>query len=118
MGLMDILNGMQHGPRGAAGRSSSGMSPLTMALLGLLAYKAIRSFSGGSTAATPSSNAASDSPAPGGTTSGGLGLDDILGRATGHQSGGLGGLLGSLGTGGLGGLLSGGLGDLLEQFQR
>jgi hypothetical protein len=36
MGLMDILNGMQNGPRGGAGRAGGGgMSPLTMALLGL-----------------------------------------------------------------------------------
>ena len=43
MGLLDVLNGMQNGPRGAsAGRG--GMSPITMALLGLLAYKAVKGF--------------------------------------------------------------------------
>ena len=46
MGLMDILNGMQNGPRGqqqqAPAGSGGGMSPMTMALLGLLAYKAIK----------------------------------------------------------------------------
>ena len=44
MGLLDILNGMQNGPRGqssAAPAGSGGMSPVTMALMGLLAYKAI-----------------------------------------------------------------------------
>ena len=47
MGLLDILNGMQNGPRGQRqpappGSSSSGMSPWMMALLGMLAYKAIK----------------------------------------------------------------------------
>ena len=41
MGLLDILNGMQNGPRGqqqpkSSGSSSGGMSPIMMALLGLL----------------------------------------------------------------------------------
>ena len=45
MGLLDILNGMQNGPRGpsepsAPGESSGGMSPMTMAILALLAWKA------------------------------------------------------------------------------
>ena len=47
MGLIDILNGMQNGPRGSSQPSSSGkgsgMSPIMMALLGLLAYKAVKS---------------------------------------------------------------------------
>jgi hypothetical protein len=48
MGLIDILNGMQNGPRGPSQSSGSGsgkgggMSPIMMALLGLLAYKAGR----------------------------------------------------------------------------
>jgi len=48
MGLLDILNGMQNGPRGqqqpkSSGSSSGGgMSPIMMALLGLLAYKALK----------------------------------------------------------------------------
>ena len=44
MGLMDIINGMQNGPGGqtAAPTASSGMSPLTMGLLALLAYKAFK----------------------------------------------------------------------------
>ncbi len=40
MGLLDVLNGMQQGPRGA--RSGGGMSPITMAILALLAYKAVK----------------------------------------------------------------------------
>jgi uncharacterized protein YidB (DUF937 family) len=130
MGLMDILNGMQNGPRGGAGRAGGGgMSPLTMALLGLLAYKAVKSFSGSS--ADPANPAAGD-PAPGRSASGapasgagGLGLDEILRGGLGGQGsgglGGLGGVLGGLGgsgagAGGWGGLLTSGLGDLLDQF--
>ena len=50
MGLLDILNGMQNGPRGQstpAPAGSGGMSPIAMALLGLLAYKAIKHLSPG-----------------------------------------------------------------------
>lgn len=108
MGLMDILNGMQNGPRGASGRSGGGMSPITMALLGLLAYKAIKGF-GGSSASDSGNDAANPSSQ--------RGLDDILRGGPGQGSGGLGGVLGGLGAGGLGGLLTGGLGDLLEQFR-
>ncbi|MBP6771295.1 MAG: hypothetical protein KA171_26195 [Reyranella sp.] len=43
MSLLDVLTGMRNGPRG--GRSG-GMSPITMALLGLLAYKAVKGFGG------------------------------------------------------------------------
>ena len=124
MGLMDILNSMQNEPRGAGAsqsgaqgsRAGGGMSPITMALLGLLAYKAIKGF-GGSSAQTPSAGS-------GGGTPTGLGLDEVLrgglggGTAGGQAQGGLGGLLAGLGGGaGVGGLLSGGLGDLLEQFR-
>ena len=48
MGLLDVLNGMQQGPRGPGNpgtQSSGGMSPMTMAILGLLAWKAIKHFS-------------------------------------------------------------------------
>jgi uncharacterized protein YidB (DUF937 family) len=102
MGLMDILNGMQNGPRGQQNPSSGGggMSPITMAILGLLAYKAVKSFGG----SQPSPNAASPGAAPG--SSGGLG--DLL-------NSGLGGLLGG---GAAGSVLSGGLNDLLKQFQQ
>ena len=119
MGLMDVLNGMQNGPRGAPQPGKGGMSPITMAILGLLAYKAIKGMSGGQTApSTPSA------PAPTQTANGGLGggLGGLLGGG-----GGLGGGLGSVLAGGLGGLLgggaagsvlSGGLNDLLKQFQQ
>ena len=97
MGLLDVLTGMRNGPRGGGFGRSGGMSPITMALLGLLAYKAVKGF------AAPKQTQATG-PAPGG---GGLG--DILGNL------GLGGAGG--GRGGLGGILSGGLGDLVRQFQ-
>ena len=69
MGLMDILNGMQNGPRGqqqGAPAGSGGMSPMTMALLGLLAYKAIKGgglgnmLGGSSTNAQPGGGAERD----------------------------------------------------------
>jgi uncharacterized protein YidB (DUF937 family) len=43
MGLLDVLNGMQNGPRGEQTPGTGGMSKITMALLGLLAYKAYKS---------------------------------------------------------------------------
>lgn len=105
MGLMDVLNGMQNGPRGQTEPGKGGMSPITMAILGLLAYKAVKSLSGGQTAtANPSAP-----PVPTQTTSGGFGgLGSVLG-----------GTLGGLFAGGAAGsVLSGGLGDLIKQFQQ
>ncbi len=111
MGLLDVLNGMQNGPRGQRDPSSSsaGMSPITMAILGLLAYKAVKSFTGGQPSAQPPSPGA----LPGGSTNAGLpgssgGLGDLL-------KGGLGSLLAG---GAAGSVLSGGLNDLLKQFQQ
>jgi uncharacterized protein YidB (DUF937 family) len=90
--VMGLLDGLLTG-----GARRGGMSPITMALLGILAYRTMK----------------------------GKGrLADMLGGAGGQggQGGGLGGLL-SGGLGGLGGLLgggalSGGLNDLLKQFQQ
>jgi uncharacterized protein YidB (DUF937 family) len=108
MGLLDILNGMQNGPRGPSNPSPSsggGMSPMTMAILALLAYKAVKHFGGSQPGAAPA-----PAPAPGGGMAGGAGggLSDIL-------KGGLGGLLAG---GAAGSVISGGLGDLLRQFQQ
>ena len=86
MGIFDIL---------APGGQRRGMSPIMMALMGLLAYKALKGKNQPGT---------QTGAAPGG---GRGGLGDLL-------SGGLGGLLG----GGVGGALSGGLNDLLKQFQQ
>ena len=115
MGLLDVLNGMQNGPRGQrdATASSQGMSPLTMAVLGLLAYKAFKSFTGNQPAAETVGTPRGTQPAsrPGGPINAGMsggGLGDLL-------SGGLGGLLAS---GAAGSVLSGGLNELLKQFQQ
>ena len=102
MGLLDILNGMQNGPRGQTDpNAKGGMSPITMAILALLAYKAVKHLGGSQPGASP----AAPAPAPG--QSGG-GLGDLL-------KGGLGGLLAG---GAAGSVISGGLGDLLRQFQQ
>lgn len=115
MGLLDVLNGMQNGPRGQRDptASSQGMSPLTMAVLGLLAYKAIKSFTGNQPSTETVGTPRSTQPVsrPGGPTNAGMpggGLGDLL-------SSGLGGLLAS---GAAGGVLSGGLNELLKQFQQ
>ena len=48
MGLLDVLNGMQNGPRGQTNpNAAGGMSPITMAILALLAYKGIKHLSAG-----------------------------------------------------------------------
>ena len=120
MGLLDVLNGMQNGPRGpgkpgSQAESSGGMSPMTMAILALLAWKAAKHFGGGGQPGatpktapplpTPSSNTI-NAGLPGGA--GGGGLSDLM-------KGGLGGLLAG---GAAGSILSGGLGDLLGQLQK
>ena len=56
MGLLDVLNGMQNGPRGSSNpgtQSGGGMSPLTMAILGLLAWKAVKHLGGNQASASP-----------------------------------------------------------------
>jgi uncharacterized protein YidB (DUF937 family) len=106
MGLLDVLNGMQNGPRGPStpsAQGSGGMSPMTMAILALLAYKAVKHLSGGS------QPGAAPAPSPGasaGPSGGGLG---------GLLKGGLGGLLAG---GAAGSVISGGLGDVLKQLQQ
>ena len=115
MGLLDVLNGMQNGPRGpskpSTGSDSGGMSPMTMAILALLAWKALKHFGGSQPGAQP---APAPAPAPSpksinaGMPGGGGGLSDVL-------KGGLGGLLAG---GAAGSILSGGLGDLMKQLQQ
>ena len=102
MGLLDVLSGMPNTQSGQrAPGSSGGMSPITKAIIGVLAYQAIKAFTGGQ--ASAGTNAGRQSPeATGG------GLDDLL-------KGGLGGLLGG---GAAGGSVSAGLNDLLKQFQQ
>jgi uncharacterized protein YidB (DUF937 family) len=126
MGLLDVLNGMQNGPRGPSDETpgaGGGMSPMTMAILALLAYKAVKHFGGSETQAAPAGQTPSQIPAGPATTpdvttasTGGLGG---LGGGLGGLGGGLGGLLGGLLAGGAAGsVLSGGLGDLLKQFEQ
>jgi uncharacterized protein YidB (DUF937 family) len=140
MGLRDILIGMQHGPRGqrppsTGGGGGGGMSPLTMALLALLAYKALKgrsSSAGGRTATANETGGATPLPR-GGTAGSPGGLGDILGGLFGggartasagaKPGGGPGGLLpgalgGLLGGAAAGSVLSNGLGNLLKDFQQ
>jgi uncharacterized protein YidB (DUF937 family) len=112
MGLLDVINGMQQGPRGPStpsSQSSGGMSPMTMAILGLLAWKALRHMTASQPGATPPSTP-TPAPAPSGGSlaGGGGGLGDIL-------KGPLGGVLGGAAAGSV---ISGGLGDLLKQLQQ
>ena len=114
MGLLDVLNGMQNGPRGPSTPSSQsdsggGMSPMTMAILALLAWKTVKHFTNQQPGAAPQP-APAPAPAPGNVAAApaGGGLGDVL-------KGGLGGLLAG---GAAGSVLSGGLGDLLNQLQQ
>lgn len=145
MGLLDILNGMQNGPKGqrqappptqpgsrASSGSGGGLSPVMKALLGLVAYNAVKGKGG-----KPAAPGQSAPLPPGGTVTagkpGGGGLDDILGGLFGGKPvgspvggakpggslsemlpGGLGGLLGGAGAGGV---LSGGLSNIVKQLQ-
>jgi uncharacterized protein YidB (DUF937 family) len=111
MGLLDVINGMQHGPHGSStpsSQSSGGMSPMTMAILGLIAWKAFKHITASSPGAAPPT-APAPAPAGGGMAGGmGGGLGDVL-------KGPLGGLLGGAAAGSV---ISGGLGDLLKQLQQ
>jgi uncharacterized protein YidB (DUF937 family) len=104
MGLMDVLNGMKNGPRGQAGSSGTtgGMSPLTMGLIALLGYKALKA---GGILGSGAPQPPSAGPATHADSSGGVG--DWLG--------GLGNLIGG---GAAGGVLTGGLGELVKKFQQ
>ncbi len=113
MGLLDVLNGMQNGPRGPSNpnaQDKGGMSPITMAILALLAYKAVKHIGGGGKPQTAPAPAPSPNTVNAGLPGGGMGggLGDLL-------KGGLGGLLGGAAAGTV---ISGGLGDLLKQFQQ
>ena len=149
MGLSDILTGMMNGPHGqrqpSSGASGGGMSPVMMALLGLLAHKAFK----GRAAQGPDPGTPARPAAPGGTASAGTpggGLDDILGGLFGGKSASIpgatttsgkpssapgagaqsGGSLSDLFPGGLGGLLggaaagsvlSGGLANIIKELE-
>ena len=139
MGFLDVLNGMQNGPRGKVDATAKdGMSPITMSILALLAYKGIKylqSAPGAPNLQPSGSSQPAPNAGPGPTSSKTAqpsALDDILGgllgsgkpgtaaAAGGPDLGGLlkGGLGGLLASGAAGSVLSGGLGSLLEQFQK
>jgi uncharacterized protein YidB (DUF937 family) len=83
------------------------MSPMTMAILALLAWKAVKHIT--APGAAPASPQPAPPPAPANTGGGlGGGLGDIL-------RGPLGGLLGGAAAGSV---ISGGLGDLMKQLQQ
>ena len=133
MGLLDVLNGMQNGPRGQTNpNAQGGMSPITMAILALLAYKGIKHLSAGQ---QPRARRHPDEHQRARRRAGRHSRRPARwrrrrtwwrARRWRWTSGGLGGGLGDLLKGGLGGLLaggaagsvlSGGLGGLLKQFQ-
>jgi uncharacterized protein YidB (DUF937 family) len=117
MGLIDVLNGMQNGPHGQSdpngspSAGSSGMSPITMAILGLLAYKAVKSFTGSQ---QPSPAPAHPRVQPGAKPTS-VNVPESSGGLSDLMKGGLGGLLAG---GAAGSVLTGGLNDLLKQFQQ
>jgi uncharacterized protein YidB (DUF937 family) len=109
--MFDVLGG---------NRPSASMSPLTLAVLGTLAYQALKSKGGlgglfgsaqGTGAGTAPSPDARAGAGPAGATPA-AGIDPSA--ATGAAAGGLGGLLSGLGGGGLGS----GLRDLLDRFRQ
>jgi uncharacterized protein YidB (DUF937 family) len=114
MGLLDVLNGMQNDPRGQRepGATSGGMSKMAMALIALLGYKALKSFTGTQPAPAPrgepgvNPTEATSANAPSGGIMGGLG--DLL-------KGPLGGILAGASAGSV---VNGGLSDLLNQFRQ
>jgi uncharacterized protein YidB (DUF937 family) len=119
MGLMDVLHGMANGPRGPAapGGRSGGISPITMGLLALLAYKTMRGegplgglFRQGT---APAGNApAGPMPSAPAQPGAGGGLLDWL------QSGLGGALAGGAAGGAAGGVVSGGLNELLKRLEQ
>jgi uncharacterized protein YidB (DUF937 family) len=134
MGLLDVINGMMNGPRGQRqpqADAKGGMSPITMAILGLLAYKALKG-SGVLGSAQPSAPGGQGAPMPvppertTGTGWPSGGLSDILGGLLSGAAAKPGGALSDMPPGGLGGVfggaaagtvLSGGLGNLIKDMQ-
>jgi uncharacterized protein YidB (DUF937 family) len=98
MGLMDVLRGMQYGPHGqpaprsgtgsgtgtgtgSTGSTGTGMSPITMAILGLLAYKALKSIT------HQGEPAPAGAPRPSGNGGGSIGSQSPGARTRSLQSG-------------------------------
>jgi uncharacterized protein YidB (DUF937 family) len=118
MSLLDGLTGGQTGPSGqqAQGTADHSMSPVIMALLGVLAHKALNNLQ------DQSSTSADVPPSGLGDILGGLGemLSGQKKGAGGEGGGLLAGGLGSIltGNGSIGSIFSSGLSDLLRQFQQ
>jgi len=105
MGLLDMLQGMTNTSSApAAGRS--GMSPVTMGLLALLAYKTIKGH--GPLGGLLGQGGANPGAAPASAGGGGGGVFDWLQNTLGGAAGG--------GAGGA--LVSGGLGELVSRFEQ
>jgi uncharacterized protein YidB (DUF937 family) len=112
MGMFDVLGG---------NRRSGGMSPIALAVLGTLAYKALKSKGGiggmfGSAQGAGAGAAVNPGARAGAAPTGAIppsGMDAAA-PTSGATGGGLGGLLGGLGGGGL----SSGLRDLLDRFRQ
>jgi uncharacterized protein YidB (DUF937 family) len=112
MGLLDVLQGMQNGPRGSRepGTTSGGMSKMAIALIALLGYKALKSFTGTQSTSAPGGNPSVNPTEPTSAKAGGGimgGLGDLL-------KGPLGGILAGASAGSV---VNGGLSDLLNQFR-
>lgn len=113
MGLMDVLQGMANGPRGPAepGRRG-GVSPITIGLLALLAYKTMRGEGPLGGLFRQGNAPAGNAPAAPTQAGAGGGLLDWL------QTG-LGGVLaGGAAGGAAGSVVSGGLNELLKRLQQ
>jgi uncharacterized protein YidB (DUF937 family) len=106
MGLSDVLNGMRNGPRGGtdASGSSGGMSPITMGLLALLAYKALK---GSGVLGAPAQEPAQAGARPSNPVQVGGGTTDWMESLEKLIAGGA-----------AGSVLSGGVGELLKKFQQ
>ena len=113
MGLLDVLHGMQNGPRGSREpeATSGGMSKMAVALIALLGYKALKSYAGTQPTAAPGGNPGvnpTDATSATGSSGGIMGgLGDLL-------KGPLGGILAGASAGAV---VNGGLSDLLNQFR-
>jgi uncharacterized protein YidB (DUF937 family) len=109
MGLLDDVLGSAGGrPAGSGGGGPSG---ITLALMALLAYRTMQGKGRLADMLGTNKNAAPAGTAPGTVAPGGMGGAG--------QGGGLGGLLGGLlGGGAAGSILSGGLGNLINQLQQ
>lgn len=130
MGLMDVITGVMNGPRGQPAPQTGakgGLSPMTMAVLGVLAYKVLKSSGvlGGAQPTGQSSSAPSQGGRMASTDAPGGSLADMLGGIFGGASVGTGNTSGpnsgapgnQLGGAAAGAVLSSGLSNLIKDLQ-